>query len=185
MTTLWRFAKYIFSRPLIASGMVGVSIHALLELNEHTFRNACHLDHLSEIVGQHPVYGALYVLIPFLVPYGVTQIGSRIMREVERKCLWSFPQANPDAVMKLGPSGEVLFMNTATEAFLKRLGLEEAEVDTFVPDDAEAIVAEIAETDRIVTREKRVDGLTFEFRFRAFTDEQAVFLSGREKGIED
>ena len=70
-------------------------------------------------------------------------------------------------------------MNAAAELSLKMLGLEEAEVDVFLPDDTRTTVMEIVGTDRTVTREKRVGGMCFEFWFRAFPDEQAVFLSGR------
>ena len=180
MTRVWRLIKYVFSRPLMASGIVGMSIHGLLELNEHVFKGTSHLSHLAESIGQMPVYGALYLLTPFLVPYLVTRIGSRILMDVESQCQLRFPQANPDIVMKLGPSGEVLFMNAAAASSLKRLGLEVTEVDTFLPDDTPALVAEIIGTDRTVMREKGVDGRCFEFWFRAFPDEQAVFLSGRD-----
>ncbi len=83
MTGAWRFIKYVFSRPLMASGTVGISIHGLLELNEHVFNGTSHMSHLAESIGQMPVYGALYLLIPFLVPYVVTQINRRILMEVE------------------------------------------------------------------------------------------------------
>ena len=56
----------------------------------------------------------------------------------------------------------------------------ETEVDRIPPDDIGAIVTEIVGTDRTVTREKQVGRIFFEFQFRAFSDEQAVFLSGRD-----
>ena len=177
---LWRFIKYLFRRPIIASGAVGISIHALIELSSLLFLGRSYISHMIGDLEEIPVYGALRFLIPFVVPYVVTRISGRILVETATQSLVRFPQSNPDVVMKLGPSGEVLFMNVAAESTLERLGLEEGEVDQLLPDDARSVVSEIIGTDRTLIREREIRGISFEFWFRAFSDEQAVFLSGRD-----
>ena len=176
----WRFTKYLFRRPLIASGIVGISIHFLIELSSRLFLGRSYISHMMEDMGEIPIYGVLRFLIPFLVPYVVTWISNRILVETATQSLIRFPQANPDVVMKLGPSGEVLFMNVAAVSTLERLGLGEGEVQQILPEDVGSIVSEIIGTDQTVIREREVRGTSFEFWFRGFPDEQAVFLSGRE-----
>ncbi len=176
----WRFVKYVYSRPVMASALIGASIHALFEVNGHLFMGVCHTSHLLEMISEAPVYGSLYLLIPFIVPYIVTQVGRRVKMEAEAVWSFKFPEANPDMVMKLDSSAEVLYMNAAAERTLGRLGLRKSEVNGFLPDDVETVVADIIETDRVVSAEKLMNGLCFEFRFRAFPGENAIFVSVRE-----
>jgi len=178
--TLWRLVKYLFLRPPIACCIVGMSIHALIELNNRLFLGRSHISHMMADLEEIPVFGVISFLIPFFVPYVITRISRRILVETVSQSLIKFPQSNPDLVMKLGPSGEALFMNVAAESVLEQLGLEEGEVDELLPEDARSVVSEIIGTDQTAIREREIRGISFEFCFRAFVDEQAVFLSGRD-----
>ena len=116
----------------------------------------------------------MYLLIPFLVPYVVTRIGSRIRRR--QKPVPKVSSGNPD----IRSIRRINFTNTAAKLILKRMGMDEADADILLPKDTRTIVEEILGTDRKVFREKKVRGIALEFWFRAFPTEQAVFLSGRE-----
>ena len=176
----WRFVKYVYSRPVIASVLIGASIHALMEVNGYLFKGISHISHLQEELSESFIYGSLCLMIPFLVPYFVTQIGRQVKMEAEAVWSFKFPEANPDIVMKLESSAELLYMNNAAGYTLKRLSLRKGEVNGFLPGDVASLLADIIGTDRIVSAEKLVNGFCFEFRFRAFPGENAVFVSVRE-----
>ena len=82
---IWKFIKYVYSRPVVASALIGTSIHVLLEINGHVFAGPCHVAHIQQGMDVTPMYMSSYLLIPFLVPYMVTQIGRRIKTETEEK----------------------------------------------------------------------------------------------------
>ncbi|MDP6776632.1 MAG: hypothetical protein QGI83_07705 [Candidatus Latescibacteria bacterium] len=180
MSAAWRAIKFAFSRPPIAATLVGASIHGLLEINGHVFGVCCHVGHLAEVVGDAPAFGLLYLLIPFGVPFGMTQVGKRIVSEYEQECELRFPQANPDLVLKLDSSGEIVFANAAAEALPERVGLPRGEVKALLPSDTPSVVAEALETGGTLTRMVSCYREQVEYRFRAISDEDAVFVSGRE-----
>ena len=134
MSGVWRAIKYAFSRPPIAAAIVGASIHGLLEINGHIFGVVCHVGHLAEVVGDTPAFGLLYLLIPFGVPFGMTQVGKRIFSEFELECELRFPQANPDLVLKLDPAGEILFANAAAQSLSEHVGLGRANLRALGPE---------------------------------------------------
>ncbi|MFC1583072.1 HD domain-containing phosphohydrolase [Candidatus Neomarinimicrobiota bacterium] len=176
----WNSVRYIFTRPTLASSSVGLGIHGLMQLSQWYFDDTSYLRGLLNNFIDSPVFGLFQIIIPFVVPYIVTVIGRRIRLEAETRSLQKFPQANPDLVMKLDASCNILFMNQSTESFLDQMELDRSAVNQLLPEEAQSIVAEIIGTNQTVTRESQIADRTFEFRFRAFADEQAVFLSGHD-----
>ena len=184
----WRFTKYLFRRPLIASGIVGISIHFLIELSSRLFLGRSYISHMMEDMREIPIYGVLRFLIPFFIPYVVTWISNRILVETATQSLIRFPQANPDVVMKLGPSGEVLFMNVAAVSTLERLGLGEGEVQQILPEDGFQYQRLLLTSERVsreflllIPQRKSVYDLNY-FRDKLFSDVELDGIEGRGSG---
>jgi len=57
--------------------------------------------------------------------------------------LASFPEMNPNPVIEIGPSGEVMYSNPATPKILEGLGRGAAEISVFLPPDMPDLLAEL------------------------------------------
>ncbi len=65
---------------------------------------------------------------------------TELKRAEERsRHLASFPQLNPNPVIEVDSSGEVIFCNSATERILESLGMDRGDVDALLPQDMDAI----------------------------------------------
>jgi len=87
---------------------------------------------------------------------------TELKRAEERtRHLASFPQLNPNPVIEVDASGNIMFVNPGTENILESLGME-GEVEAFFPKDLDVILKDLERnSDTSVNREVTVKGRVF------------------------
>ncbi len=82
--------------------------------------------------------------------------------EARTRHLASFPQLNPNPVIEVDASGNVIFVNPGTENILESLGMDKGEVTVFLPKDLEVILKDREKnSDTFVNREVTVKDRVF------------------------
>ncbi len=175
----WSIVSYIFGKPLLASIIVGVGIHGMMALNLYFYSGESHWEQIVHNFMASAVFGMIQVSIPFLIPLLVTSIGRKIRVDAEIRSLQKFPHANPNLVFKLNRNGEVQFMNQAATRLLNQLGIPESKVAALLPEDTPALIDKIVGSNEALSLDHRIGDEQYEFQFKAFTDEQAIFISAR------
>ena len=98
---------------------------------------------VSTMVGWVIGFSVLIFGIAFFVGYYVVAI---IREGVERRRLAMFPERDPNPVLRLGASGEVLYANPATAELLTRLSLAPTMSAQLLPADLQQRLAETSAT---------------------------------------
>jgi PAS domain S-box-containing protein len=88
---------------------------------------------------------------------------TELKRAEERsRHLASFPQLNPNPVIEVDASGNVIFANPGTERMLESLGRGKGDVNVFLPEDLDAILKDLQKNSEFsVTREVAVKDRVF------------------------
>jgi len=82
--------------------------------------------------------------------------------EERTRHLASFPQLNPNPIIEVDASGNVIFANPGTERFLESMGLDKGEVSFFLPQDLNVILKELEKnSEASVSREVTVKDRVF------------------------
>lgn len=96
-------------------------------------------------------------------------ITKRKQMEEQTLYLASFPQRNPNPVLEVNASGKVTYSNPATHMTLKKLGIAEEEVNSFIPSDMNDILGNWGRKDNLtLSREIAIKDRYFE---------EAIFLT--------
>jgi len=89
-----------------------------------------------------------------------------------------FPETNPDLVMKLDKTGNVLYMNPATEKIMETLPVDLKEL---LPDNLEEKIQSVIKTGEPITGdEKEAKGIFIEYTFALFPDKKSILLRGKD-----
>lgn len=177
---MWTFIKQVFKYPVYVSLLVGAGIHGLLAINAYIFAAPGYIQALEQDLVQRPLYGLVHLLIPFAVPYLVSWIARQILEETEIKSAMRFPQANPNPVLKLDPKGKVIFQNQATNDLLRSLGRDPRDVLSVLPSNTNTIVEKLVGTDQTWREEITLDSRVIQYQFKAFSEEEAVIITGTD-----
>ena len=177
---IWTAIRYIFTRPYMATLLVGTTIHVLTEITGKVFASRGHFATIHKELWVDPFHAIVILVIPYGVPYLVTRIGKHILLERQESSLMCYPQANPDLIMRLGRNGEVRFANHAALEAARNLGGEGSGPENLLPDNVSEITQEICGSERTLSAESQFVEHTYELNFRCFGDEESVFVSGRD-----
>ena len=89
-----------------------------------------------------------------------------------------FPETNPDLVMKLDETGNVLYMNPATEKIVETLPVDLKEL---LPDDLNEKIHSVIKTGKPITGvEKEIERTFIDYTFALFPDKKSVLLRGKD-----
>ena len=77
--------------------------------------------------------GAIFVISLFVGYY----INAYINEQTERRRLATFPERNPNPVLRLAPDGTVLYANPSVAELLEKIGAESRDVRSLLPPDLE------------------------------------------------
>jgi HD-GYP domain-containing protein (c-di-GMP phosphodiesterase class II) len=174
-----RFVANIISCPPLASLVVGGSIHLFSFVNA-TFAGDDYLANILSNLSGKPVYGLGQLLIPFLVPFGVTSIGKLLSQQRQSELLGEFPEMNPDLIFKLNKEGKILYANPSVHKSLLRLELPEDQPESLLPPDFCNLVNGVYGQDSQSIASHCVGEIDLEFLFSGRTQGDSVFVSGRD-----
>ena len=92
-------------------------------------------------------------------------------KQMEEQALYlaSFPHLNPNPVLEVNASGKVTYSNPATHMTLKKLGIAEEEVNSFIPSDMNDILGNWGRKDNLI--------LNREIAIKDRYFEEAIFLT--------
>lgn len=90
------------------------------------------------------------------------EISERKRTEEQMRHLSSFPQFNPNPVIELNASGEIIYVNQSTQTILEGLGIDRKNISVFLPEDAKEILESWdGKTESVFYREITVKGTVF------------------------
>jgi PAS domain S-box-containing protein len=70
------------------------------------------------------------------------EISERKQAEVQMRHLVSFPELNPNPVIEINTSGEIIYSNPSTQAILESMGMDKKNILAFLPEDMKDILVD-------------------------------------------
>ena len=90
------------------------------------------------------------------------EITERKQAEEQMRHLISFPQLNPNPVIELDASGEIIYFNPSTKTILEGMGIDKGNLLVFLPEDIKEILADWdGKTESILHRDVTVGDRAF------------------------
>lgn len=173
----WKLIEFIFAKPWLASLLIGSSIHLFFFIEESITLNQNYFADLFSN-GASTVHVAGRLAIPFFIPLIVTSISRRMVIQKEQRSLFMFPKANPEIVIKLAESGEIIYMNPTALEYLSRLGFDRSDAQRMLPDNYTNELSRLLSTGDVFTAIKKFDSIVLRYVFHRFEDERTVLVSG-------
>ncbi|MFI4939640.1 MAG: diguanylate cyclase domain-containing protein, partial [Burkholderiales bacterium] len=161
----WDQARVLLALVKPKVRQIEATLAAMTSANQRTVDNlgADSQNSVSIMVSWVIGFSVLIFGIAFFVGYYVVAI---IREGVERRRLAMFPERDPNPVLRLGASGEVLYANPATAELLTRLNLASTTAAQLLPADLQQHLAE--------TRTTPASGTQFEYAHGKHTLECTV-----------
>ncbi|MGM0501004.1 MAG: sensor domain-containing protein [Bacillota bacterium] len=109
----------------------------------------------------------------------VAIVDTETRQEIERKIeiLAEFPENNPNPVLRLSNSGQLLYANSASKELLEQLGIEE---DDYVADEYRTIIEEVVETKQSKEIMVQPEEELYLFSFTYYEHYDCVYLYGQD-----
>jgi PAS domain S-box-containing protein len=108
-------------------------------------------------------------------------ITERKRAEAMARRLESFPELNPNPILEVNASGEVIFCNPVTLAVLARIGMNEGDCSAFVPKDLQGILAAWdRRTEEMLNREVPIGDRVFDEAIHLVPQFNVARIYGRD-----
>lgn len=169
--------KQIFARPYLAAFIVGSFIHVGKWLN-YTVHNLSYFDTFSRLISNGIPFMLVDTVMPYLIPLTVITISRYLTNLKEIEFFNTFPELNPDIVIKCSHAGDALYLNSAAKKFLTQKNIPTDNISMIIPDNICSL--NIAETSLPYRIEHQVSGETIEYLISRANNND-LFLSGRIK----
>jgi len=166
--------KCIFARPYLAALIVGsfINIGKWLNYVVHDTNYVASIVRLKADGGY--VFAAVDQLMPYVVPFIVITISRKLAKITEQAFYDTFPDLNPDIVIKCNLAGMPQYFNTTAKDFLSDNDIPAENIETLIPLKITSI-----NIDQLPCRlEHVVSGEKIEYLISK-SDNEELFLSGR------
>ncbi len=173
----WK-VKFLFSKPIIAAFFIGSVIHILQQFNSVFFLKRSYISKLIDEFSISFIALVVHILVPYIIPFIISTFGKYITEFIQKESLMKYPQSNPNIVMKICNSGEVVFINNIGEQYCEKFGIKEEECHKLLPDDYLKIINNLIKTNSDISVYKQYEDHIFDYKFTSFFGEDAVFVSG-------
>ena len=124
--------KPIFARPFLAAALVGSFIHMGKWIN-YTLHDVSYLNSVVQELNNGIVFFTIDLLMPYLVPFAVITISGKLAKLREQEFYHTFPDLNPDIVIKCDASSTPMYVNTAAKKLLADNNLPVEDVSALIP----------------------------------------------------
>jgi len=172
---LLNILRYIFSRPYLAALIVGSFIHAGKWLN-FTFHGIDYYENTVKLIDHGLIFFVIDILMPYIIPFAVITISVKLAKIKEKEFYNTFPDMNPDIIIKCDLSGMPLYINKSAKIFLFENNISVVEHEALIPENITSINDENGELPCRVTH--NIEGVKIEYLVSR-PDNNSLFLSGR------
>jgi|GEM_PF-2971137 len=169
--------RQLFNRPWLVALLVGSTINGLIIMDLWWFGPVGYWSRHWQLLMDNPGFAITRMLIPYFVPWIIAGIASQLN---SKSCDWlmaTFPEANPDLVIKLDGSGTPLYVNRAVMERLHVAGLSSEHLEWILPHDYRKQLPNNMEPTQRFWHE--IEGQRIEYLAQCEVGSGGVFISGR------
>jgi len=171
--------RRILERPPLAALLVGTFINLFLMFSTWLLAGPELLMTRLRLAESAPLYFAIQIAIPYLIPWAVTTFSLRFSRQRMQLVLNKFPEMNPDIIMRLDHSQSVEYLNRAGQDFMRRHHMPVENPLEMLPEHALKRLREDDSHDLWLSVDVRHHEQTINFSIRR-DREGNTFIAGRD-----
>jgi PAS domain S-box-containing protein len=109
------------------------------------------------------------------------EIAEHKRTEEEREHLASFPRRNPNPIIEVDASGEIIFFNPASQAVLESLGMDKGDLKALLPPDLDVILRDLDKKGELnLYREVQIADRIFDETVQLVPQSNTVRVYGRD-----
>ncbi|MDH3355753.1 MAG: hypothetical protein OEL79_11130, partial [Chromatiales bacterium] len=171
--------RRILERPALAAILVGTFINLFMMVTTWAMAGTEILMVRFSLLKSAPLYFAIQIAIPYLIPWAVTSISLRASRQRMQLILNKFPEMNPDIIMRLDQDLGVEYINQAGQAFMQHHQMPSEDPLQMLPEHALKRLREDSSDDLWLSVDVRHNEQAINFVIRR-DNEGSIFIAGRD-----
>jgi len=171
--------RRILEQPPLAAFLVGTFINLFLMFSTWLLAGSELLMIRLSLAKSAPLYFAIQIAIPYLIPWAVTTTSLRFSRQRMQLVLNKFPEMNPDIIMRLDDDHGVEYLNRVGREFMLRHQMPVENPLEMLPEHALKKLREDDSKELSLTVDVRHHEQTINFSIRR-DNEGCIFIAGRD-----